>query len=126
MFAKFLAAIMGACLLGAAPARSAITLENRDLRLVIGEDGRALSLIEKASGQECLAPGTNTSAFSLILDRPNHTDLWVAYPSKRTAYPANRVRREGDRLLVGFEIVANTAVIRVKTTEDYIDRKSVV
>ena len=104
----------------AAPARSAITLENRDLRLVIGEDGRALSLIEKASGQECLAPGTKTSAFSLLLDRPNHTDLWVAYPSKRTAYAANRVRQEGDRLVVGFEIVANTAVIRVKTTDDYI------
>jgi hypothetical protein len=120
MFAKFLAAIMGTCLLGAAPARSAITLENRDLRLVIGEDGQALSLVEKASGQECLAPGTKTSAFSLIVDRPNHTDLWVAYPSKRTAYAANHVRREGDRLLVGFELVAQTAVIRVKNTENYI------
>ncbi len=120
MFAKFLAAVLGSFLFSAAPARSAITLENRDLRLVIGEDGRALSLIEKASGQECLAPGTKTSAFSLLLDRPNHTDLWVAYPSKRTAYAANRVRQEGDRLVVGFEIVANTAVIRVKTTDDYI------
>ena len=120
MFAKFLAATIGACLLGAAPARSAITLENRDLRLVIGEDARVLSLVEKTSGQECLAPGTNTPAFSLILDRPNHTDLWVAYPSKRTAYAASRVRREGDRLLVGFELVANTAVIRVKSTDNYI------
>lgn len=120
MIARFLIVSLSACLLAPLAAPAAIVLENHDLRLRIAETGQALSLVEKATGQECLAPGTRTAAFALVVNRPNHTDFWVSYPSKRTTYAANRVRQEGDRLIVGFDVVANTVTLRVKTTNSYI------
>lgn len=120
MIARFLTLSLAVCLLAPVAARAAIVLENRDLRLEIGDNGQALSLVEKATGQECLSPGTHTPAFSLVVNRPNHTDLWVSYPSKRTTYAANRVRQDGDHLYVGFELIANTVTLRTKTTGSYI------
>ena len=97
-----------------------IAIENKEFRLVVGEDGIAQSLVHKASGQECLLPGAQTPAFSVTQDRPYENELQLRYPAKRKTFPANSVRREGDRLIVNFELVDHEVVIRLRISDSYI------
>lgn len=97
-----------------------IILENRHFRLTIGADCVAKSLLHKASGQECLALGEEMALFSATEPRPFKNTIKLAYPNKRTSFQANRVRREGNRLIVGFELIRYEAVVEVKETPDYI------
>ena len=97
-----------------------ITFENDGFRLVIGDDAAAKSLVVKATGEEALDPREGVPMFSTTQDRPFNNEIKLAWPNKRTTYPANRVRREGDRLIVGFEIAPYEAVVGVKTGEGYI------
>ena len=41
-------------------------------------------------------------------------------PPRTKDYPAERVRREGDRLIVSFALVGYEAAIRLKITDAYI------
>lgn len=97
-----------------------IVLENEAFRLVIGEDCISESLILKATGEECLAQGEEIALFSVTQDRPFNNEVKLAHPNKRTAFQANRIRREGDKLIVGFEITPFEAVIEVRTEPGYI------
>lgn len=96
-----------------------IILENQQFRLVIAGDCTAKSLIHKKSGQECLEAGEEIALFSVTQPRPFNNEVKLAYPNKQTVFQANRIRQEGDRLIVGFEIAPYEAAIRVKITEDY-------
>ena len=80
-----------------------IILENKHFRLTIGGDCCAKSLVHKASGQECLDTSEDIPLFSVTQPRPYNNEIKLAYPNKRTTFQANRVRMEGDRLIVGFE-----------------------
>ena len=97
-----------------------IVLENNSFRLVIGENCIAESLILKSTGEECLATGEEIPMFSATQERPFNNEVKLAHPNKRTTFPANRVRREGDRLIVGFELAPYEAVIEIKESPDYI------
>lgn len=97
-----------------------IVLESRDFRLVIGEDAVAKSLLVKATGEECLALGEEMALFSVTQERPFNNEVKLAHPNKRTTYQANRLRQQGNQLIVNFEIVPVEAVIEVKQTEAYI------
>ena len=97
-----------------------IIIENKKFCLTLGTDCIAKSLIHKASGQECLDPSESMSLFSVTQARPYNNEIKLAYPNKRTTYQANRVRRDGNQLLVQFEIVPIRAVITLKETDDYI------
>ena len=97
-----------------------IAIENKEFRLVVGEDGIAQSLVHKASGQECLLPGAQTPAFAVTQDRPYENELQLRYPAKRKTFPANSVRREGDRLIVNFELVNHEIVILLRIRDSYI------
>lgn len=97
-----------------------IILENRHFRLTIGSDCVAKSLLHKASGQECLDTDNGTALFSVTQPRPYNNEIKLAYPNKRTTFQANRVRREGNQLIIGFEIIHYEAVIEVKETDAYI------
>lgn len=97
-----------------------IILENKHFRLTIGCDCIAKSLLHKATGQECLDTCENTALFSVTQPRPYNNEIKLAYPNKRTTFQANRVRREGDRLIVGFELIHYEAEIAVTVTNDYI------
>ena len=96
-----------------------IILENKQFRLTVSSGCIAKSLIHEASGQECLEASEEVALFSVTQPRPFNNEVKLAYPNKRTVFQANRLRREGDRLIVGFEITPYEAVIRVKITEDY-------
>ncbi len=47
-------------------------------------------------------------------DRPFNNEIKLIHPNKRTTYPANRVRKEGDRLVIGFETAPYEAVVEVR------------
>src|ERR1035437_7611043 len=98
----------------------ATVLENGEMRLVIRHNGSAQSLIHKATGQECLVNGTDVSMFNVTQYRPYDNELQLAYPAKITHFRADRVRREGNRLIVSFALVGYEAAIGLKITDSYI------
>ena len=100
-----------------------IIIENDSLRLVVGGDCITKSLIHKPTGEECLAAGEGIALFSVTQERPFNNEVKLAHPNKRTIFQANRVRREGDRLIIGFEIIPYEAVISVKEAPGYIGFK---
>ena len=97
-----------------------IAFENDAFRLVVGDDAKAKSLVVKATGEETLDNGEGLPMFSATQERPFNNEIKLIWPNKRTTYPANRLRREGDRLVVGFEIAPYEAVVGVKTGGGYV------
>ncbi len=97
-----------------------VVIENQEMRLTLDAHGNALSLVHKPTGQECLSPAELMPAFSITQDRPYDTEQMLALPAKRTTFYADTVYRKGDELIVGFDEVRYTAVIRLKITDDYI------
>lgn len=97
-----------------------IILENKHYVLKINEGGYAESLIHKASGEECLDTGAKTPMFSLTEPRPFNNELKLAHPNKRTTFYSNRVRYEGGKLVVGFNLIKFEANIGVTVKDDYI------
>ena len=104
---------------GSFPSSSAdsITLENAEMRLAIGANGAAQSLLHKPSGQECLRQEAGVPAFSMSLRRR----IGVNYPVEaRRHLPARSIRRERDRLVVGFEHVDEEVAIGLTIADAYI------
>ena len=99
-------------------AASDVVLENRRFRLVVDDGARAKSLKLKGSGEELLCAAT--PLFSVTQARPYNNEIKLIHPNRRTTYPANRLRRVGDRLVVGFQTATYEAEIGVKETDDYI------
>lgn len=97
-----------------------IVIENKHFRLIVGGDCCPKSLIHKASGQECLDVSEDIPLFSVTQPRPFNNEVKLTHPNKRTTFGANRVRREGNRLTVGFEIIPYEAVVEVKETPAYV------
>lgn len=97
-----------------------IVLENAHFTLTLGEDAVVTGLFCKDTGEECICSGQEMALFSVTQERPFNNEIKLAHPNKRTVFQANRVRREEDRLVVGFEIIPYEAVIRVDIAPDYI------
>ena len=95
-------------------------LENAEMRLVIGANGAARSLIHKESGQECLAKGADVAMFNLTQYRPYLNEVQLAYPAKVTHFPADQARRDGDNLIVHFALLGYEAIVGLKITDAYI------
>lgn len=103
-----------------ANARNAVTIENAEMRLVIGASGSALSLIHKATGQECLAANNGVPMFALTQYRPYDNELQISLPAQVTSFAAERVRLEDSALILDFELVGYQAEIEVRITDAYI------
>ncbi len=101
-------------------AMSDIVFENDAFRLVVGEDAKAKVLVVKTTGEETIDNGEGLPMFSATQERPFNNEIKLMWPNKRTTYPANRLRREGNRLIVGFETAPYEAVIGVKTGAGYV------
>lgn len=97
-----------------------IVIENAEMRLVLGANGRAISLKHKPTGQECLEKGIDTPVFAMTEYRPYDNELFLTYPAKSRTFAADSIRREGNELKVGFEQIAYTATIALNITDDYI------
>lgn len=97
-----------------------IVIENAEMRLVLGSNGKAISLKHKPTGQECLEKGVDTPVFALTEYRPYDNELFLTYPAKSRTFAADSIRREGNVLKVGFEQIAYTATIALNITDSYI------
>ena len=97
-----------------------IIIENEHLRLVVGGDCITKSLIHKPTGEECLATGEEIALFSVTQERPFNNEVKLAHPNKRTIFQANRIYRDGNKLIVGFEITPYEAVIEIVEKPMYI------
>ena len=97
-----------------------VVIENARFKLVIGENARAKSLVVKATGDELLDLREDIPVFSAIQNRPFNNEVKLVFPHKITEFRANRVRREGNDLFVGFELVSYEAQIRLDERPDYV------
>lgn len=100
--------------------KSDIVIENEQFKLVVGNDAIAKSLVLKSSGEECLMPGENIAIFSVTQERPYHNEIKLGHPNKKMTFQANAVYREGDKLIVGFELIPYEAIIQIKETPAYV------
>lgn len=100
-----------------------IIIENQEMKLVIGTDGKAKSLTHKASGQECLEEGVNASISALTEYRPYENELCLTYPAKERTFWSDRAYVEDGKLKIGFEEIAYTATISLNITPHYIGFK---
>ena len=117
----FLSVTLSAAVLFAAGAACAdVVVENAKFRLVLGDDARAKSLVVKATGEEMLDLTEDVPAFSVVQERPFNNEVKLVFPHRRTEFRANRVRRAGDDLLVGFEHVSYEARIRLTERPDFV------
>ncbi len=99
---------------------SLILIENTRLRLSLREDGIAESLVDLATGEELLDQSNLLPFCSLDEERPFNNEIKLAYPNKHMTFSANRVRLDGNRLYVGFELVLFEAILEVCEHPDYI------
>ena len=97
-----------------------IIIENEQVRLLIGNDGIVKSLIYKPTNEECLVSGENIPIFTVTQERPYNNEVKLSHPNKRTTYFADTIYREGNNLIVGFEVLPYEAIIKVKETPDYL------
>ena len=97
-----------------------VTLENRQMKLVISSDGIAKSLLFKPSQTECLIQGKRVPISTITEPRPYQNEVKLAYPNKRTTFKANAVRQEGDKLIISYELIPWEATVGVKIADDYI------
>lgn len=104
----------------AAGAFADVVVENAKLKLVFGDNARAKSLVVKATGEEMLDLKEDNPAFSAIQERPFNNEVKLVFPHRRTEFRADRLRRVGNDLFVGFELVSYEAQIRVTEAADYI------
>ncbi len=102
-----------------APAADVI-IENAAFKLVLGGNARARSLVVKATGEEMIDSREDIPAFSAVQNRPFNNEVKLTFPNTRTEFRANRVRRVGNDLFVGFELVSYEAQIRVTEAKDYV------
>lgn len=92
---------------------SDIILETSTFRLTIGQDATAKSLTLKGNGREMLDSRERVPLLTVTQERPFNNEVKLENPNTRTTYKANRIRKEGDLLMVGFETAAYEAVIKV-------------
>lgn len=100
-----------------------ITIENKRFKLIINDNCTSESLIYKPLSEECLFVGKKMPLFTITEKRPFNNEIKLAYPNKRTTFKANRIRKESDKLIIGFELVLFEAVVSIFKTDEYISFK---
>ena len=96
--------------------KTPVVVETAAFRFVINPDATARSLVVKATGEEMLEPREGIPVFASTQTRPFNNETRLVQQAKRTTYPANRVRREGDLIYVGFETAPYEVAVRVDET----------
>lgn len=97
-----------------------IVVESAALRLTLGADGAARSLICKATGEECLTPGVRVPFCAITQYRPYDNENFLMFPAKPRVFPSNRIERRGDELYVEFQDTYDIAVIGLQETDSYV------
>lgn len=95
-----------------------IVLQNDIFELTLSADGKAQSLVLKETGKECLYKD-KIPFFTLTEERPFNNEIRLAHPTKQTTFAADRIRMEGGKLIVGFDLIQFEAVVRVDIAPRY-------
>jgi hypothetical protein len=99
---------------------SDIVIETAKMKFVVGTNAVPKSLVVKATGEEMLDTRENISLFSVTQMRPFNNEIKLIHPHKQTTFQANRVYRDGQKLVIGFDIVPYEAVVNFKAKDGYI------
>jgi hypothetical protein len=112
---------MGACRNDDESTRSGhdVVLENGEMKLVIGHNGMAVSLVHKPTGQECLQQNGKIPAFEITLNLPYNNEMQLKSVAKTAVVPADSVYWQGEDLQVCFRKLHIVATVKVKITEHY-------
>ena len=97
-----------------------VTIENRQVKLVITSEGLAKSLLFKPTGMECLVQDKGVPFSTITEPRPYQNEIKLAYPNKKTTFRSSAIRKEGNKLIISYELVPWEATVGLKITEDYI------
>lgn len=97
-----------------------IVIENDQVKLIISNDGTAKSLVVKPSNTECLIGEKKIPISTITEPRPYQNEVKLAYPNKRTTFKSHSIRKEGDKLIIGYERIPWEATVRVKITPSYV------
>jgi len=97
-----------------------IIIENADMRLIIGKDGKARSLLHKATGEECLVQNTDVPLCAITQYRPYDNENFLMFPAKPRVFSSNKIERKGNELRVEFQDTYDIAVIELNITDYYI------
>ena len=111
---------MSKCVLKENITMSKIVIENKHFALIVNENAVIESLFCKDTEEDCLYKGEEFTLFSLNEPRPFNNEIKLSYPNKMTTFQADRIRREGDLLYVGFELVGFEAVVELKVSDEYV------
>ncbi len=98
-----------------------IIIENEQCKLVIGSNAIAKSLIYKPTNEECLSRQSKIPVFSVTQERPFHNEIKLAYPTNKMTFNAKSVKKEGDELIVDFELIFYKARIKLDVSPHYIN-----
>lgn len=96
-----------------------VVIENSEMKLVIAPDGRAVSLMHKPTGQECLSQSGSVPAFEITLHLPYNNEMQLKSVAKTAVVPADSVYWQGNDLQVSFSGLHIVATVKVKVTEHY-------
>jgi hypothetical protein len=100
-----------------------VIIENDQMKLVIGSNAVAKSLLFKPTGEECLVSGKDIPISAMIQDRPYQNEVKLAYPSEERSFKANSIKKEGDKLTIGYELIPDSAIVRITIKPQYIEFK---
>lgn len=90
-----------------------VVIENAEMRLIISNDGKARSLIHKATGEECLITNADVPLCAITQYRPYDNENFLMFPAKPRTFPANKIERTENELRIEFQ-VPRTLPHRVK------------
>ena len=97
-----------------------VVIENAEMRLLISNDGKARSLIHKATGEECLITNADVPLCAITQYRPYDNENFLMFPAKPRTFPANKIERNGNELRIEFQDTYDIAIIELNITDYYI------
>lgn len=98
-----------------------VVIENDEFKLIIGANAVAKSLWSKSTGEECLISSHQIPVSTITQQRPYNNEIKLAYPCQQMTFHANSIKREGDRLLIGFDLLEYLMIIKLNIQPGYIE-----
>lgn len=115
---------LAAVLAGGASAED-VVVENAVFRLTVGGNACVKSLVLKSTGEELADAAAEIPLFASTQERFWDDELKMIHSGRRMTLGANSLRRKGNTLHVGFDIVPYEALVEVEERPEYVAFKLV-